>query len=514
MLKPLQDLALDDDVAISVEGVSKNYGLWSSPGARIRYEMMRLGRHLVPSSAAQSMEASMAAAYREFHALQDVSFQVKKGESWGVIGVNGSGKSTLLKMVAGKLRPSAGRVVVDGKVALLDYSSGLHGDFTGKENIYLKSAIMGMSRREIEAKYDSIVAFADIGEFINQPVKTYSSGMSARLGFAILAHTESDIIISDEALAVGDAFFVQKCMSFIHNFLKKGTFLFVTHATGDVVSLCEKAVWLENGRIRAIGPAKTVCDGYLSQRDAIHSAAYLTAQKAPHELHNGEGDAEAPDAIQGSVRKISSRIRIDAGKIAQIQQHLAPPKTRPELHRSAFAAMDVSSNLTAESVLAGGRGVGGGRIIGVHLLDADGNAICSVLGGELVRLRIECLAEKSIQRAIIGFQLINNRGLTLFANNTSGIAEHKPITAEPNQIISAEIRFYMPILQQGDYVMRVGLADGFEASSALLDVQAEALVITCKTSSTRHGLVSVPLDFVEMTIYDDSRVKGVLCEND
>ena len=210
LTEPAQQLG--DALAVRVDGVSKSYGLWSSPSARIQFPFINTMRRVTPAWLGMDsiLEARTRQMYREFKALENVSLEIAKGESWGIIGVNGSGKSTLLKMIAGNLRPTTGRVEVDGKVAILDYSSGLHGGFTGRENVYLKASMHGMSRREIDEKFESIVSFADIGDFMDQPVRSYSSGMVARLGFAIIAHVDADIIITDEALAVGDAFFVQK----------------------------------------------------------------------------------------------------------------------------------------------------------------------------------------------------------------------------------------------------------------------------------------------------------------
>ena len=177
--------------------------------------MLNLTGHLVgrnmPGNSPTHLRKHARAQYHDFPALHDISFEIRKGESWGIIGVNGSGKSTLLRVISGNLMPSSGRVEVDGKVAILDYSSGLNGYLTGRDNIFLKGGIFGVITRGNQRQaLDSIIAFADIGEFIDQPVKTYSSGMAAGLGFAIIANVEADIIITDEALAVGDAFFVQK----------------------------------------------------------------------------------------------------------------------------------------------------------------------------------------------------------------------------------------------------------------------------------------------------------------
>lgn len=494
MLKPLQDLALDDDVAISVEGASKNYGLWSSPSARIRYEMMRLGRHLVPSnsSAAESLNARMAGIYTEFHALQDVSLQVKKGESWGVIGVNGSGKSTLLKIVAGKLRPSTGRVVVDGKVALLDYSSGLHGDFTGRENIFLKSAIMGMSRREIEAKYKSIVGFADIGEFIDQPVKTYSSGMSARLGFAIIAHTSADIIISDEALAVGDAFFVQKCMDFIRAFLKKGTFLYVTHSTNDVVNLCQKAVWLEHGRVRAIGAAKTVAEAYLSSQSLEGSRRYI----AEHSVSDQNSSAEGP--ANGAEAGPRGRYELGQPELAQLT-NARPTRIIRDPRTDLINGSAFRNDIEIPALeMSAGFGIGGAKIEEVIIEDTNHAVLSWIIGGDLVRLCIVVRAERALRSPIIGFQVQDRLGQTLFADNTYLTTVDKPLQIAAGELFSAEFDFQMPLLPVGEYAIRAGVADGGESNNAMLHCIDTALVFRSVTSGSRHGLVGVPMQRIRI----------------
>ena len=262
-----------DAVAVRVEHLSKVYQLWDSPRDRLLHPLRRAAGALPGRG---SRAGRVPAGYREFRALDDVSFEIRKGESWGFVGVNGSGKSTLLKIISGNIRPSAGRVEVDGKVAILDYGSGFNTDFTGRENIYVKGALLGLSRRQIDERFDAIAAFADIGEFLDQPVKTYSTGMGARLGFAIMAHVDADTLITDEALGVGDAFFVQKCMRHIRGFLERGTFLFVSHSINDVMSLCDHAVWLQQGRIARIGEAGEVCRAYMASVERKNSEQFLT----------------------------------------------------------------------------------------------------------------------------------------------------------------------------------------------------------------------------------------------
>lgn len=193
-----------------------------------------------------------------------MSFHVQKGETIGIIGRNGSGKSTLLQIICGTLTPSGGRVAINGRVAaLLELGAGFNPEFTGRENVYMNAALLGLSKAQIEERLDAIFAFADIGGFVDQPVKTYSSGMYVRLAFAVIAHVDADVLVIDEALAVGDAFFTQKCMRFLRAFMERGTVLFVSHDTNAVVNLCTRVVWLDKGRVREIGPAKDVCDSYL-----------------------------------------------------------------------------------------------------------------------------------------------------------------------------------------------------------------------------------------------------------
>ncbi|MEM9209884.1 MAG: ABC transporter ATP-binding protein [Pseudomonadota bacterium] len=481
-----KDHGVNDDVAINVEGVSKSYTLWSSPHARLQKAFLDLGRRILPltSRINGQVSAEMDEHSKVFHALHDVSFQIKKGESWGVIGTNGSGKSTLLKMVSGNLRPSTGRIVVDGSVALLDYSSGLHGEFTGRENVYLKAAMMGLSRRETDEKYDSIAAFADIGEFIDQPVKTYSSGMTARLGFAIIAHTNADIIISDEALAVGDAFFVQKCMDYLRGFLKRGTFLFVSHATSDVVSLCEKAVWLERGRIKAIGSSKEVAEAYLSRQAMDNSQRYLEKNQVSKESDDKKkpyvelGPDEFAQHMDAAPARVVKDGRNDFLNLTQWRNDIKIPD------------MEMDE----------GFGIGGATINEVSFEDLDGNALTWVVGGEMGRLRILATAERDIAAPIVGFQVMDRLGQPLFADNTYFATLETPFSLRLGQKFTAEFDFQMPLLPVGDYGIRAAIADGEQDDAAMLHCVPTALVFRSTTSSVRHGLVGVPMQRIRLEL--------------
>ncbi|MDX8395492.1 MAG: ABC transporter ATP-binding protein, partial [Mariprofundaceae bacterium] len=221
------------EFAIRVKNIGKTYQIYDKPQDRLKQSFWR-GRKQY---------------YREFKALDEISFEVKKGESVGIIGRNGSGKSTLLQIICGTLAPTSGTVEINGRVgALLELGSGFNPEFSGKENVYMNASILGLSKKEIDAKYDEIVSFSEIGDFIEQPVKTYSSGMMVRLAFAVQISIQPDILIVDEALSVGDFFFQQKCFNYIRELFSKGvTLLFVSHDMGSVRDLCTRILYLNKG---------------------------------------------------------------------------------------------------------------------------------------------------------------------------------------------------------------------------------------------------------------------------
>ncbi|MCD8220947.1 MAG: ABC transporter ATP-binding protein [Clostridiales bacterium] len=203
--------------------------------------------------------------FQEFFALQDVSFEVKRGEAWGLVGVNGSGKSTLLKLICGILKPYQGYVEINGSIApLIELGAGFDGELTATENIYLNGAVLGYSKAFMDSHYDEIVEFAELRDFMNMPIKNYSSGMAARLGFAIATIVRPEILIVDEVLAVGDAAFQEKCQRRMQEMLAGGTtLLFVSHAIEDVRALCDHALWLQKGKMMRKGEVNEVCDAYM-----------------------------------------------------------------------------------------------------------------------------------------------------------------------------------------------------------------------------------------------------------
>ncbi|MGW9231736.1 ABC transporter ATP-binding protein [Pseudorhizobium sp. NPDC055634] len=279
-----------NEPVIEVRGLGKRYDIYDSPRDRLKQLVLPRLAHLV------GRRDALPSYHREFWALQDISFEVRPGETLGIIGRNGGGKSTLLQILAGTLAPTVGDVTVKGRVAaLLELGSGFNPDFTGRENVLLNARILGLSRSEIEEKYEQIVAFADIGDFINQPVKTYSSGMFVRLAFAVQAHIDASIVIIDEALAVGDVFFRQKCYARLEEIRASGAaVLLVSHAMTDIEQFCDRAILLDHGRMNFIGNATEAAKRYyqLHQERALPAAAVDGgASKAPPEISVGEASS-------------------------------------------------------------------------------------------------------------------------------------------------------------------------------------------------------------------------------
>ncbi|MDI1249071.1 MAG: ABC transporter ATP-binding protein [Lacunisphaera sp.] len=255
---------MSKDPVISVRNVSKAYRIWATPARRLVSPLAEETARWLPGGIGDSLRRHARAGYQDFHALENVSFELQRGEAVGIIGRNGAGKSTLLQIIAGTLRPTSGRATIRGRVAaLLELGAGFNPDFTGRENVFLSGAVLGLSQSEITARFAEIAAFADIGEFIEQPVKTYSSGMTMRLAFAVNTCVDPDILIVDEALSVGDAPFQAKCFRRLRQLIDKGvSLLFVSHDIGTVRSICTRALWLKNGRAEMWGEAKQVAKEY------------------------------------------------------------------------------------------------------------------------------------------------------------------------------------------------------------------------------------------------------------
>lgn len=257
---------MSSEIAIKVENLSKCYQIYDQPRDRLKQFVLPRIQKLIGRQPRQY--------YREFWALKDVSFDVKKGETVGIIGRNGCGKSTLLQIITGTLAPTYGSVTTHGRIsALLELGAGFNPDFTGRENVYLNASILGMIKGDVDERFDQIAAFADIGRFMDSPVKHYSSGMFARLAFSVAIHVDPEILIVDEILAVGDAAFQRRCLSKFYEIRDNGcTILFVSHDQYQVKSVCQRAVYLDHGRQKLFGPAGRVIDAYMVDTEAIEAA--------------------------------------------------------------------------------------------------------------------------------------------------------------------------------------------------------------------------------------------------
>jgi lipopolysaccharide transport system ATP-binding protein len=288
---------MSSEVAISVESVGKAYRLWRDPLARLQVPLLKMIAQCMPKKFGGRLMKLITSGryYNDFNALQDISFEIRRGETLGIIGSNGSGKSTLLQLICGTLTPTSGRIAVHGRIAaLLELGAGFNPEFTGRENVYLNGAVLGLSRRMIDARLADILAFADIGDFVDQPVKTYSSGMFVRLAFAVQAHVDPDVLVVDEALAVGDALFQKRCYARISELITQGTtLLFVSHDEESVRTLTQRAILLKNGRISCIGPSAEVL---LEYRRQLHEQEKAYLGEATHQLAKRTASTSAPGA--------------------------------------------------------------------------------------------------------------------------------------------------------------------------------------------------------------------------
>ena len=450
------------DLAIKVENVSKAYTIWRDPAARLKHPFLDLAGELFPALRPR-IDQKMQGLCSEFYALKDISFEVKKGESVGIIGRNGSGKSTLLQIIAGTLQPTEGSVTVNGRVAaLLELGSGFNPEFTGRENVYLNCSILGLTKEETDTRFESIAEFADIGDFLEQPVKTYSSGMTMRLAFAVIAHVDADILIVDEALAVGDVFFVQKCMRFIREFQKKGTLLYVTHDTSGVRTLCQNALWLEKGITKGYGSSKNISERYLEATYAERQGVVFF-----------EKEAEPP-------RK--ELPRKDAPLIDQRAEFLNHSNLRNDLEIFEF-------NPDSSAF-----GAGGAVIEEVKLLDASsGLPLAFGVGGEEVILSITARANVDLDRPILGFFLKNHLGQELFGDNTYLSHLDSPCAVSAWETVTATFRFQMPYLPPGDYMFATACANGSQDDHVQHHWLHDALSFRSQSSHVVGGLIGLPM---------------------
>ncbi|WP_309566987.1 ABC transporter ATP-binding protein [Methylobacillus flagellatus] len=413
--------------------------------------------------------------YREYWALKEVSFEILKGETIGIIGNNGSGKSTLLQLICGTLNPTNGSIDSHGRVAaLLELGSGFNPEFTGRENVYLNAAVLGLPKNEINERFEEILAFADIGDFIDQPVKTYSSGMCVRLAFAVIANVDADILLIDEALAVGDINFSQKCMRFLEQFRERGSLLFVSHNPSAIVALCDRAIWLDQGQVQAIGSAKLIAEKYLASR-------YDSAHQSKEAISSQHSDAISQDA---SI--LNQQDKRESGR---------------DMRMDFINASNLRNDLKVHTFTPGTRGFGhgGARIVNVRLIDSLGRSLAWIVGGEPVSIVIDAEIETPCSSVIIGFQFKNRLGQALFAQNTYLDRFQKPLSAEAGATLQARFSFQMPILPVGPYAIDAAIADGIPPDVKQMQWLHDAVIIESQASSIVSGLIGLIFDEIELT---------------
>ncbi len=438
---------MSSEETIRLENVGKTYRIFKRPEDRLR-QMFALGRRKY---------------YSEYVALKDVSFSVRRGEAVGIVGRNGAGKSTLLQLICNTAKPTSGSIRTNGRIAaLLELGAGFNPEFTGRENVFLAATILGLSTAQVRERYDQIVDFAGIGDFIDQPVKLYSSGMYARLAFAVAAHVDASVLIVDEILSVGDAAFTQKCMRFVHEFKKTGTLLFVSHDTSAVTGLCDRAIWIDRGEMRAEGPASDIVHQYIAS------------------LYGEDG---GEDFKIGGERK--RRLR-----------PVSDPRDNV-LKQSRFRNEIEVFDFDPDGPWFGKRGA---TIVDVRLLDERGAAVAALVGSEVSVLEVRAVVHATLDRPIIGFFVKNQLGQNLFGDNTFLTYRSNPQPAVAGQLIVARFRFQMPYLPQGDYSVNAAIANGSQWDHVQHHWIDDAVFFRVDASHVAKGLVGIPMLDIELSV--------------
>jgi homopolymeric O-antigen transport system ATP-binding protein len=415
--------------AVEFQQVSKSYAIYDAPSGRLQELLTfnRLHRH------------------RDFWALRDVSFDVKRGETFCVVGENGSGKSTLLQIVAGILQPTSGSVAMNGRVsALLELGAGFNPEFSGRDNVYLNASILGFNKRQIDRRYRDIEAFAEIGEFINQPVKTYSSGMAVRLAFAVAIHVDPEILLVDEALAVGDIYFRQRCMRKVHELRARGvTVLFVSHATADVKALGDRVLWLEHGRVVEIGAPDAVISRYL---------AAMSAKDSTYRRHEVE-----------SHLSVAARAPVRAPEVVE---------TIPNIDRR--------------------HGDGRAKIIGIAILDEYGFPLHMLEPSSRILVRISVRADAALRQPNVGFMLRNQLGID-FCGVNSAREGYELDPMQPGDIVTIDFYLDLPELYPASFSFSPAIADGPLDSYAMCDWIDNAVTLQMSRSEGEiYGYIHLP----------------------
>lgn len=415
---------MGEEIAISLKNISKCFKCYIHPVDRLKEKFL-------PGSSRAN----------EFWALRDINLEIPKGETVGIVGKNGSGKSTLLQIIAGILTPTTGEVIVNGRVsALLELGSGFNPEFTGRQNIFFNGRLLGLSQKEIEDRFEAIASFADIGDFIDQPVKTYSSGMFVRLAFAVAVNVDPEILIVDEALAVGDIVFQHRCMRRMRSLMDSGvTTLFVSHDSGAVKTLCNSAVMIHQGKIYFSGIPNAVIINYMKLVTETELGIESTKENSPKKQQiNQQKLVTTQPARRGNRKALIKNVRL----LNQLGEELTETPT-----------LGFNEQVTL--------------ILGLHIYE-------------------------ELQACIVGFFICDKNGNELIGSNT--FEENHPIgKLEPREQLKIEFKFHLP-LRPGSYSLTVAGAENYTAMTFdWIDNAMVFQVLPPDTGKRIHALVDMPI---------------------
>jgi len=469
------------DSSICVNNLGKCYRIFNNPQDRLK----------------QAIWGGRRVYHHAFWALRNISFKTKPGETLGIIGRNGSGKSTLLQLICGTLAPTEGGCLTRGSVAaLLELGSGFNPEFSGIENIFLNAALLGLGREATKAKLDDILAFADIGDFAYQPVKTYSSGMQLRLAFAVITQADADILVIDEALAVGDAIFTQRCMRFINHCRETKSLLFVSHDAGSIAALTDRALWLNKGKIEMLGPTRDVLPHYVNFCQRLSGA-----QKLDDEHDNSHGSSLL-ETVENLPTPMSNN---DSARPASFSQN-SDPAAHPSIvfgkpyqdFRQELVNYEILEMAYKPSDFTGGNSSshndGRCTITDVRFEDQDGRPLSLVKGGCICRLIVQGKVLKPISSPILGFAVLDRRGQVLFGENTFGNGVYRELAIRSGEDIEAEFLLNWPWLASGEYSISAAIGSGGKLDHVNHSWINEGVILT-STPGTRlvNGIFSPPI---------------------